>query len=205
MGVSDKELVRRCQADPAAFEELMRRYKRVVFAYARAATGSAQDAEEVTQDVFVKVYRAAHRFDAQYSFTTWLYKIASNTCKNKLRSHAHRTMSIDEEESPIVAVSADRGPLEVYERKLDIAEVRSAIAELPPHYREVLYLRYVESMSYKEIGRVLRLSIGNVEARIFRGKERVRRILLRKGGHAQPGPGRDRTDKTASKYRGSGP
>ena len=139
----------------------MRRYKRVVFAYARATTGSFQDAEEVTQDVFVKVYRAAHRFDAQYSFTTWLYKIASNTCKNKLRSHAHRTMSIDEEESPIVAVSADRGPLEVYERKVEAAEVRSAIAELPPHYREVLYLRYVESMSYKEIGRVLRLSIAS--------------------------------------------
>jgi RNA polymerase sigma-70 factor (ECF subfamily) len=180
MALSDKELVKRCQADQAAFEELMQRYKKAVFAYARATTGSSQDAEEVTQDVFVKIYRAAHRFDAHYSFTTWLYKITSNTCKNKLRGHRRPMMSLDNEESPVVVIGSDVNPLDAYSRKVEIAEVRTAIGELPPRYRQVLYLRYVESLSYRAIAEALGLSIGNVEARIFRGKERVRRILLKK-------------------------
>jgi RNA polymerase sigma-70 factor (ECF subfamily) len=181
MAMSDKELVKRCQADPAAFEELMRRYKRAIFAYAVASTGSRQDAEEVTQDVFVKVYRAAHRFDSQYAFTTWLYKIASNTCKNKLRGRRRRAVSLDSEDSPVVAVSAEAGPLEAYKRSIEIAEVRDAINGLPPRYREVLYLRYVEGLSYKDIAETLGLSLGNVEARIFRGKGKVREKLLK--GH----------------------
>jgi len=181
MAASDKDLVRRCQADPAAFEELMRRYQRVIFAYAMASTGSREDAEEVTQDVFVKVYRAAHRFDSQYSFTTWLYTIASNTCKNKHRARRrHRAVSLDTENSAVIAVSEQPGPLEAYQRRLDVAEVRQAIAELPPRYREVLYLRYVEAMSYKEIAEVLGLSLGNVEARIFRGKGKIRQSLMQR-------------------------
>lgn len=180
MAMTDKELVRRCQADESAFEELMRRYKKVIFAYARAATGSHQDAEEITQDVFVKVYRAAHRFNEKYSFTTWLYTIASNTCKNKLRSRKPRPVSLDDDESPVVAVSADAGPLDMYNQKIAVSEVRGAIDELPPKYREVLFLRYVQGLSYKKISAVLGLSMGNVEARIFRGKEKVRRHLSQK-------------------------
>ena len=185
MTVSDKELVRRCQVDAAAFEELMRRYRRTIFAYAAAATGSRQDAEEITQDVFVKVYRAAHRFNSRYSFTTWLYKIASNTCKNKLRSRRHATpVSLDGEENAVVAVSGQPGPLDVYRQAVEVAEVREVIGGLPPRYREVLYFRYVEGLSYREIADVLGLSIGNVEARIFRGKERVRETLLKKTARA---------------------
>jgi len=182
--MSDKELVRCCQADSAAFEELVRRYRRAVFAYARTSTGSHQDAEEVTQDVFVKIYRAAHRFNSKYSFTTWLYKITSNTCKNKLRGHRHPAASLDDEDSPVVPVSQDAGPLEVYRKNIAAAEVRDAIAQLPVKYRQVLHLRYVDGLSYREIADVLGLSLGNVEARIFRGKERVRLALLRHGEQA---------------------
>lgn len=176
---TDKELIRRCQKEPAAFEELMRRYKRTVYSYARATTGSAEDAEEIMQDVFVKIFRAAHRFDETYSFTTWLYKITSNTCKNKLRGK-HHLLSIDDEDAPVVAASGQPGPLDAYNQKLDIAEVRNAIAQLPAAYREVLYLRYVENASYKEIADALDLSLGNVEARVFRGKQKVRQLLMSK-------------------------
>jgi len=178
MAMSDKELVKRCQADSAAFEELVRRYKRAIFAYAMASTGSRQDAEEITQDVFVKVYRAAHRFNSRYSFTTWLYAIASNTCKNKFRSRKKRTVSLDGEDIATVPVSHETDPLEAYRKNVEISEVRNAIDQLPPPYRQVLYLRYVESLSYREIAQVLGLSLGNVEARIFRGKKKVRQKLL---------------------------
>jgi len=181
---TDKELVRRCQNEPAAFEELMRRYKRTVYSYARATTGSAEDAEEVTQDVFVKIYRAAHRFDETYSFTTWLYKITSNTCKNKLRGK-HHLISIDDDEAPVIMTGHEATPLDVYSQKMDIAEVRNAIAQLPEAYREVLYLRYVQNASYQEIADALELSIGNVEARVFRGKQKVRQILNSKYGEAK--------------------
>lgn len=184
MPMSDKELVKCCQVDVAAFEELVRRYKRAIFAYARSAIGSPQDAEEVAQDVFIKVYRAAHRFNAKYSFKTWLYTIASNTCKNKLRSRARRraNVSLDNEDSPVVTLSHEASPLEVYQRNIEIAEVRDAINTLPPRYRQVLHLRYVEGLRYREIGEALGLSLGNVEARIFRGKEKIRQKLLRGPG-----------------------
>jgi RNA polymerase sigma-70 factor (ECF subfamily) len=189
MAMSDQELVRRCQADSTAFEELVRRYRGRVFAYALSSVGSRPDAEEITQDVFVKVYRAAHRFDSQYRFTTWLYTIASNTCKNKFRSRRRRRgdVSLDAEKSPVHPASEEPGPLEVYERNVEIAAVRDAINQLPPRYRQVLYLRYVEGLSYKEIAEVLGLSLGNVEARIFRGKGKVRRKLMHR---AAGGPGR---------------
>jgi len=185
MAMSDKELVKRCQADSAAFEELLRRHRRAIFAYAMASTGSRQDAEEITQDVFVKVYRAAHRFDSRYSFTTWLYAIASNTCKNKFRSRRKRTVSLDGEAIAVVPISHEADPLEAYRKNVEVSEVRNAIDELPPRYRQVLYLRYVEALSYKEIAEVLGLSLGNVEARIFRGKEKVRQKLLKRSGKNQ--------------------
>ena len=184
MPLSDKDLVKRCQEDAAAFEEIVRRYKRAIFAYARSAIGSTQDAEEVTQDTFVKVYRAAHRFDPKYSFKTWLYTIVSNTCKNKLRSRARRRrdISLDHENSPLVTLSHEATPLEIYERNVEIKTVRDAIDSLPPRYKQVLHLRYVEGLRYREIGKALGLSLGNVEARIFRGKERIRHRLLRGSG-----------------------
>ena len=185
MAMSDKELVKRCQADSAAFEELVRRYRRAIFAYAMASTGSRQDAEEITQDVFVKIYRAAHRFNSRYSFTTWLYAIASNTCKNKFRSRRKRTVSLDGEGIAVVPISHEADPLEAYRKNVEVSEVRNAINELPPRYRQVLYLRYVEALSYKEIAEVLSLSLGNVEARIFRGKEKVRQKLLQRSGKNQ--------------------
>ncbi len=181
MTMTDKELVRRCQADPAAFEELVRRYRRAVYAYALASTGSRQDAEEIAQDVFVKVYRWAHRFNDRYSFTTWLYTIASNTCKNKYRSRGRDLLSLDDENA-VLPASREAPPLDVYEKNIEVSNVRNAINELPARYRQVLYLRYVEGMSYKDIAAVLGLSLGNVEARIFRGKEKIRRKLLRTSG-----------------------
>ena len=188
--MSDKDLVKCCQTDAGAFEEMVRRYRRAVYAYARAAVGSSQDAEEVAQDVFVKIYRAAHRFNPVYSFKTWLYTIASNTCKNKLRSRRHRTMSLDQEDSPVVVVSHEAGPMEAYQREVAVAEVRQAIDELPPLYRQVLHLRYVEGLRYKDIAKTLDLSMGNVEARIFRGKEKVRQWLLKRARAEKiPGPG----------------
>ena len=184
MPVSDKDLVKRCQKDASAFEEIVRRYKRAILAYARSAIGSTQDAEEVTQDTFVKVYWAADRFDPKYSFKTWLYTIVSNTCKNKLRSRARRAkdISLDHENSPVVTLSHEATPLDVYERNIKVEAVRDAIDSLPPRYKQVLHLRYVEGLRYREIGEALGLSLGNVEARIFRGKERIRQRLLRRLG-----------------------
>jgi RNA polymerase sigma-70 factor (ECF subfamily) len=195
MAMSDKELVQRCQDDAAAFEELLRRHRRAIYAYAVACINSREDAEEVTQDVFVKVYRAAHRFNSHYRFSTWLYTIASNTCKNKLRSRRRRQhdVSLDAGDGLPLAASDQAGPLEIYQRNLEVAEVRTAIRELPDGYRQVLFLRYLRGMSYKDIADVLGLSLGNVEARIFRGKAKLRERLSRPSseieqvGDARPG------------------
>ena len=186
MAMSDKELVRRCQAEPAAFAELMRRYKRAIFAYAVASTGSRQDAEEITQDTFVKVYRAAHRFDSRYRFTTWLYKIALNLCINEQKKRKiRRTRSLDEPagSNPDGTKIVERvagptpAPLTEAERHEFNRILWEAIAALPDEQRTTLVLLEVHGLSYREIAEVLDVSVSAVKMRVKRARESMQDCL----------------------------
>jgi RNA polymerase sigma-70 factor (ECF subfamily) len=175
MAESDEALAVRCQHDEDAFRELFHRYHRRLYQYARGMLGSAEDAEEVTQDTFVRLFKFAHHFDSRRKFATWVYTIAANQCRNRLRHRRdHSAQSLDAEDVPELADPSAEGPLEVYENATVREMVDDAIEELPPVYREVLHLRYLEGMSYKEIAQTLQVSLSAVETRIFRAKGHLR-------------------------------
>lgn len=181
MAESDEELATRCQREEGAFRELFRRYQRRIFSYARGLLGSPEDAEDVTQETFVRLFKFAHRFDPSRRFSTWLYTIAANQCRN----HLHRrrlSLSLDDDGAPEMRDDSVPGPLEVYERKVAREAVDAAIEGLPPLYREVLHLRYLEGMSYREVAQALRISVSAVETRIFRGKRFLRSQLAAAAG-----------------------
>lgn len=190
--VEDAELVRRfVEGDEPAFEALVARHQNRVFGLSMRLLGSRTYAEEAAQEVFVKVYRNLARFRGDSKFTTWLYRITLNHCRNvqayRARRHEKRHDSLDarsdnedgpgpKRELPAGAASAEEELLKG-ER---LAFLREEMARLDPIWREILLLRDVEGMSYDEIGAALELAAGTVKSRIHRARGELRKRLTRK-------------------------
>jgi RNA polymerase sigma-70 factor (ECF subfamily) len=184
-------LVRQCMAgDPEGWRELVGTQHRRVYAICYRFTGSGADAEDLTQEVFLKVYRNLSSFDgAKGSFQTWITTMA----RNLLVDHFRRTRmerstdSIDasadgEDDGPRMADRlADSGrSQERHVAGLELrAQIQVALAELSPELREAVILRDLEDMDYKEIAQVLRIPEGTVKSRISRGRGELARLLKR--------------------------
>ncbi len=192
-GQTDSALVAAfLDGDRGAFEGLVRRHQDRVYGFCLRLLGSPSLAQEAAQEVFVKVFRNLHRFRGESKFTTWLYRVTLNHCRNvqayRARRHEKRHDSLDatsedDEGNPRRKELADDGPdaeedLLTSER---LVLLRAELARLDPIWREILLLRDVEGLSYDEIGQALELSPGTVKSRIHRAraqlKERLRRRL----------------------------
>ncbi len=152
-----------------AFEELVSAYQHRVFGVALRMLGSAAEAEEVAQEVFLRAYRALAGFRGDAKLSTWLYGIASRLCLNRLASGARRMVrSGDEMLARIPSAEADPGT------RLDRSELwgalYEAIAELPDDRRVVVVLRDLEGLSYEEIAQALELEPGTVRSRLHRAR-----------------------------------
>lgn len=186
--VSDRELVARCQAgDESAFDALVLRHRERAFHIAYPLLLNHEDATEVAQDAFVKVYRTIAEFRGDCEFTTWLYQIVVNLARNKSRWWRRRgkssTISLDcPAEAPEgqmtahVASAADPPDTEAARAEfLGILEEKMGGLSTP--YREVLLLRNVHQMSYEEIARMLHCNVGTVKSRIARAREALRQAM----------------------------
>lgn len=187
----DRTLVERFkQGDEAAFAILVQKYSGRAYQIAYGVLGSREDAEEVAQDVFVRIHRALAKFRGEAEFTTWMYRIAMNLAKNKYRWNKIRgskvNISID---APLDG--ADDGS---DERKIDIPDetmspdeksaydeleqtVREELDKLPDIYREALVLRNIDEMSYEDIAQALNCKLGTIKSRIARGRDELRKRL----------------------------
>ncbi len=167
----------------AAFAALHGRYRDRIFRLAATFLGSPDDAEDVTQEVFVRAYKAIDHFKGQSQFFTWLYRIALNCCKDWAKQ-AYRVRCDSRDDLWWSACSEDRspytGPVRV-EHEVEQREARvfleEALATLPSDFRDALILREVDGLSYREIGQVLACSEGTVKSRIFRARHQMRRSL----------------------------
>jgi RNA polymerase sigma-70 factor (ECF subfamily) len=169
----DDELVRRVGAgEAAALEELLRRHQRSVLATAYRFLGDAHAAEDVAQDVFFRVYRAAGSYAARGRFRPWLHRIVWNLCANARRPARPGGLERWEE----VAGSAP-GPGHRAEQAEQRQAVRAAIEQLPPGQRMALILHRFEGLPQAEIAQAMGLSIAAVEARLHRARETLRRTL----------------------------
>lgn len=179
---SDEALVARtADGDGAAFELLMGRYQSQVFHFVRWQRGiTERSAEDVTQEVFLQLYRAAWQFRGGARFCTWFFALARNVCRNYLRQQRRRSRE-DWYALPetALAVLPDRrpGPQARCERGEIQQRVASAVAKLPDYLREVLILREWQDLSYSEIASVLDVPIGTVRSRLHKARTTLMEVL----------------------------
>lgn len=177
----DPALLARLRAgDARAFEELVRAYQHRVFGVAVRMLGNRAEAEDLAQEVFLRVHRSIADFRGEAKLSTWLYAIASRLCLNRLASgERHRIR--EGEETLMRLPSADAGAAETLERGERDAALSQAIASLPDERRIVVVLRDVEGLSYEEIARALDLEPGTVRSRLHRArldlKDKLERFL----------------------------
>jgi RNA polymerase sigma-70 factor, ECF subfamily len=176
--VRDARLVGRVRSgDPRAFEELVTVYQHRIFAVAQRMLGNVAEAEEIAQDVFLRVHRSIAEFRGEARLSTWLYAITSRLCLNRLTSSDRRLRRDDPGALDRAAGDGDAAAL--VERSEVEAALRDAISNLPEERRIVVVLRDLEGLSYEEIAEVLALEPGTVRSRLHRARMDLKAKLER--------------------------
>lgn len=186
----DAVLVKAFQAgDKSAFDKLVIRHEEKLFNVCYWLLGDYQEANDSSQDAFIKAYRGLGKFRSESRFFTWLYRIAVNTCKNKLQSVEYRQKNKmfrldnpghpDGKESAMEIADESQSPVVKLEKKERLALLKKAINVLPSDQKTVVVLRDIEALSYKEIASITGLSLSAVKSRLFRGRLDLRERLTK--------------------------
>jgi RNA polymerase sigma-70 factor (ECF subfamily) len=186
ISLADGELVQTAIAGrEASFEELVRRYQRPIAAYVYRMVGDYDAALDLTQEVFIKVYNSLARYRSEFKFSTWIYKIAHNAAIDHLRRYAVREQALTggfEGDRREVSIESRRlTPEQESELEERRSEIEQVVHSLPAAYRELIVLRHSHDLSYDEIAEVTGLPLGTVKNRLFRAREAMRELLLRRG------------------------
>ena len=168
------------------FEQLVTAYEKNVYNLALRMVGDPDDAADITQETFIKAYRALGSFRGDSKFSSWVYRIASNVCLDFLRSRSRRAqvpLSFENEdaEGEIELPDMSQNPEKVLMKKLSMEAVRRGMEKLPPKQRQILVLRELCGLSYAELAQTLSVEEGTVKSRIFRARKRLCAILLGDG------------------------
>jgi RNA polymerase sigma-70 factor (ECF subfamily) len=170
---SERALVERCRAgDEGAFQELVETYKNLVFALIARTVQDRARAEDLAQDVFLRIHRGLPYFRGEAQLSTWIYRIVSNVCvQEQLRPRA--AVSLDDERTRARPTAADRrfDDLELRDR------LEKAIARLPPNYRLLIAGHYLDGVQYEDLAEALQLPLGTIKTQIYRAKQQLRRLL----------------------------
>jgi RNA polymerase sigma-70 factor (ECF subfamily) len=176
--VSDEALVRRAQTgDAEAFSALVVEHQQFVYNLALRVVGNAHEAEDIAQESFVRAWLALPNFRGQAQFRTWLYRIATNLCCNRLPRLRRDLLAMGEEEAADLPGEPEGDPAASVEAGERRAFLHRQIAALPESYRLVVGLRYQQEMSYEEIAVALSLPVGSVKTGLFRARARLREAL----------------------------
>lgn len=177
MSGEEAGLVRRCLAgDEKAYRELVERYQGQVYSLSLRMVRRAEDAEDLTQETFVRMFRALARYDPERPFAAWLFTIASRLCIDHIRRRKVSPISLtqrereSDEEYEIEVEDPGLKPDELAAHAEESERTSALIESLPPHYRIVVLLRHVQDLSYEEIAAALHLPLGTVKARIHRAR-----------------------------------
>ncbi|HYU56960.1 MAG TPA: sigma-70 family RNA polymerase sigma factor [Actinomycetota bacterium] len=180
-GPSDEELVRRYRAgDGGAFTDLVRRHEPRVYNLALRMLGRAEDARDAAQDTFLTVLRKLDGFRGDARFTTWLYRVTSNTCYDLLRKRRREGPATDE----LPETAAPDDPESAAIARADVAR---AIGKVPEEFRLVLLLHDVEDLGHAEIASIVGVPIGTVKSRLHRGRVALGRLLSDVSGRDEAG------------------
>jgi RNA polymerase sigma-70 factor (ECF subfamily) len=175
--VNERELVERCRrGDEGAFQELVDGYKNLVFALIARTVQDRTRAEDLAQDVFLRIHRGLPYFRGEARLSTWIYRIVANVC---MQDRAHRPVpgsfvSLDDADARVQRpAAADRqfGDLELKDR------LEKAIARLPAQQRLLVAAHYLQGVQYEDLAEALRIPLGTVKTQLYRAKQQLRRLL----------------------------
>jgi len=170
--VNERELVERCRSgDERAFQDLVDRYKDLVYALIARTVQDRSKAEDLAQDVFLRVHRGLPYFRGEARLSTWIYRIVANVCVQDVGRPA--SVPLNENRSAHAPSAPDRqfGDLELKDR------LEKAIARLPANYRLLVAAHYLEGVRYEELADALQLPLGTVKTQLYRAKQQLRRML----------------------------
>ncbi len=178
------------EKDQQAYATLMKRYKKAVYFMILKMIRDADDAEDLTMEAFAKAFRNLERFKKDYTFSTWLFRIATNNTIDFIRKKKLKTMSLNNTLSDdsgnsvnIDVEDDDNNPQDQYIRSQRIDMVRIFVDKLPAKYRKLVQLRYFDELSYEEIAQELEKPLGTVKAQLHRSRELLYEIAAGKEKH----------------------
>lgn len=183
--VSDFELINKFvkHNDAASFSELVTRYSEKVHNLAMRITRNTEDTEEIMQDVFIIVYTKVHKFQGKSAFSSWLYRVTTNTAFMKLRKRRmNNTVSLDDpgliEKNNWISTRSEFTDVNYITSKHEMrARLEAALAKLPEEYRMIFLLRDVDGLSNQEVGEIMKITIPAVKSRLHRSRLMLRRRL----------------------------
>ena len=167
------------------FAALVRRYQARVVAHVARMVGSREDALDLAQEIFLKVFQALERYNPEYKFSTWLFRIAGNAAIDHLRKRRPRTVPLEipdpESRTGVSAVEHESPGLDPFGRLRNVQRgeaISKAIAELPLEFRELITLRHFGGLSYEEIARLKNMPLGTVKNKLFRARVVLKERLV---------------------------
>ncbi len=173
------------QGEERAFDELVERYQRRLLNFIYRTVGDRERAEDLVQEVFIRVYRHIGRFDRSKKFSTWIYTIASNLAKNELRNRSRSPLVLfqtikakfEDEDRPLQFEDLNSRADDLFRKRHLREMVEKSVAMLPAHHREVFVLRELEGKSYEEIAEITGVNLGTVKSRLNRARNAFAEIV----------------------------
>ncbi|NLP46365.1 MAG: sigma-70 family RNA polymerase sigma factor [Epulopiscium sp.] len=174
--MEDYDIIQQClSGDKNAFEELVNRYKNLVYSIILRMTNDTEEANDLAQEVFIKVYRNLDKYSPQYKFSTWIIRITTNLVIDHRRKQKQATISLD---NMIYEPVAEGTPEESYLRQERRNAVQSILDQMPDMYRIPIILYHQQGLSYKEIADVIDEPLSKVKNRIFRARKMIKEEWL---------------------------
>lgn len=178
---NDSALAKMIRRNPKVYKELMKRYHDKLFSYLYRLTGNKEEAEDLLQNVFVKVYKNINRFDTKRKFSSWIYRIAHNEAVNFLKKRGRKKFvsleDIETTKDKLETASPAKSPVDAWINKELKNEMQTALNKLPSKYKEVLILRYFLDKSYEEMSEILGKPINTVGTLLSRAKRNLLQII----------------------------
>lgn len=170
------------KGDKRSFEGLMEKYNKKIYTYVYRMVRNEETAVELTQDFFLKIYNVLHKYNFEYKFTTWAYRICYNLVIDHIRKNSHKIDSLDGDSvNEKRMVDNDNYIKENSEANLEKEQIGEhlwkVVGSIPDKYKELILLRYIENLKYEDIAKITDIPVGTVKNRIFKAKEILRKEM----------------------------
>jgi RNA polymerase sigma factor (sigma-70 family) len=178
----DQAIRKVLRGDKGAFEEIVENYQKLVMHIVFRMIHGNSDREDICQDIFVKVYQNLSSYRGEAKLSTWIAKIAYNTCLNHLEKRKKERMnrSLDENEHHIIYDNTSNAPDDYIETQDIWRKVQQEMGNIPPRYRVILSLYHMDNLGYREIGEIMNLPEGTVKNYLFRARQKLKSQLMKK-------------------------